>query len=310
MSKLVEFFNPFKSKKVLSLAFVAILGTGFFFGQDSRKVDVFDNKDLKARSVKIVNLTKKSGGSGSIITSSPRESTILTNSHVCEVVVNGGLVITDKGEYAVTSYRQSERHDLCLITVGADLGINTRIALLAPDLQEEAAISGHPRLLPNVITRGHFSGKEMISVLTGIRPCTVEEEKSDMMFLCLFLGGIPEITVYEAQLVTALIQGGSSGSPVYNANGEIAAVAFAGSGDMSQAYVVPYEAVATFFEEELLTLKKKYPKMTQEFQLKRRRNEVTKERLSKLCNDPRMSDSSYKEVCSVSVIRGDLLWKH
>jgi S1-C subfamily serine protease len=309
-----SFLETLRKKKFLSLALVLVLGGMFYFKRGSDQVDIYDNKDLKSRSVKIVNFGKRSGGSGSIITSNHRESTVLTNSHVCEVVESGGLVITDKGEYAVTSYRKSERHDLCLITVGADLGVNTNIAKKAPDNQEEAAISGHPRLLPNVITRGHFSGKEIIKILTAIRTCTEEDFKSDNMLLCLFLGGIPTVTAYEAQLVTALIQGGSSGSPVYNSNGEIAAVAFAGAGEMSQAYVVPFEAVSTFFEEELKTLKKQFPKMSQEIKardlIRGRGMSVSKEMLITMCNRPEAKGEIYKDVCSISAIRGDLTWKH
>lgn len=309
MKKKLETTNKFITKRnVLSTLLVTVVASTFYFGRNGTQADIYDNKDLKNRSVKIVDLTKRSGGSGSIITSNYRESTVLTNSHVCEVVKSGGLVIAGSGEYAVTSYRQSQQHDLCLITVGADLGLNTNIASTAPSNQEEAVISGHPRLLPNVITRGHFSGKEIINVLTDMRECTEADFNSPNMLMCLFLGGIPIITTYEAQLVTALIQGGSSGSPVYNAAGEIAAVAFAGAGDISQAYVVPFEAVATFFSEELPTLKKSFPNMTNEYKSQRKRSVITKETITKLCNDPKAVGESFEGICSVTAIRGDLTW--
>lgn len=301
-----EYFVSFKNKKGLSLAFVLVIAGTFYFGRSDKQADTFNNVDLKARSVKIVNFEKNSGGSGSIISSSHRESTILTNNHVCEVVVNGGLIIAGTKEYAVTSFKRSQRHDLCLITVGANLGVNTKIASEAPELQEEASVSGHPRLLPNVITRGHFSDKQIISVMTGVRECTKEDMESPNMLLCFFLGGIPEITTYEAQLVTAYIQGGSSGSPVYNAYGEIAAVVFAGSGEISQAYTVPYEAVATFFEVELPILETQLPNTKYEYQPREKRS-VTRAMLNQLCNDPKGKGHN---VCSVTAISGEFTWKN
>lgn len=313
MKKLKQFLKSLAKpgKKGLAAALVVVMASSFIIGRDSEKADIYDNSDLKNRSVKIVNFAKRSGGSGSIISSNKRESTILTNNHVCQIIVNGGLVVTNKGDFAVTSYKRSQRHDLCLITVGTDLGVNTKIAPKAPELQEEAAISGHPRLLPNVITRGHFSGKEVIKILTGIRECTQEDLEGENALLCAFLRGIPTVTTYEAQLVTAFIQGGSSGSPVYNASGEIAAVAFAGSGEISQAYVVPYEAVATFFEEELPKLAKNIPNMSQEISardLARRENGISRETITKLCNDPKAKGPAYEDVCSVSAVQGDLTW--
>ena len=307
MEKLKQFLSSFKKKPLLTVAFTALIGTGYYYGRKPTQVDTFNNADLKSRSVKIVNFNKNSGGSGSIISSSYRESTILTNNHVCEVVVNGGLVIAGTQEYAVTSFKRSKRHDLCLITVGADLGINTKIADRAPDLQEEAAVSGHPRLLPNVVTRGHFSDKQIISIMTGIRACTEKDMESPNMLLCFFLGGIPEITTYEAQVVTAYIQGGSSGSPVYNSAGEISAVVFAGSGDISQAYVVPYEAVATFFDEELKNLETQLPNTTLEYQPRQRRS-VTRTQLKSLCEDSKGKD--FKVICSVTAISGEFVWKN
>ena len=308
--KIKKFLTSVKKKKLLSLALVATLAGTFYFGRDEKVADIYNNQDLKNRSVKVVNFSKRSGGSGSIISSNFRESTILTNNHVCEVIVNGGLIISNGNEYVVTSYKRSQRHDLCLITVGADLGVNTEIATSAPSEQEEAAISGHPRLLPNVVTRGHFSGKEVITILTGMRKCTDEDLESPNMLLCLFLGGIPIVTSYEAQLVTALIQGGSSGSPVYNSVGQIAAVAFAGAGEMSQAYVVPYEAVATFFYEELPNLKQQFPQMTTEYRPRQARSAITQEMITKMCNDPRAANETFSGICSVSGIRGDLQWKN
>jgi hypothetical protein len=89
----------------------------------------------------------------------------------------------------------------------------------------------------------------IVDILTEITPCKEEDVKANPL-MCLFFGGIPRVSTYEAQLVTATIQPGSSGSAVYNSRGEIAGLVFAGAGDLGYAIVVPYEFVANFLENE------------------------------------------------------------
>jgi len=207
-------------------------------------------KDAGKATVAVVRRDFKNGGTGVILESSETESKVLTNGHVCRVVENGGVVVTDNGsQHSVTGYKRSQDHDLCIITVAADLGVNTQIASDAPEPYSTATISGHPSLLPTVVTTGHFSGHLIVDVLTEITPCTEEDLKKNTL-MCIFFGGIPKVTSYEAQLVTATIQPGSSGSAVYNSNGEIAGLVFAGSGELGYAVIVPYEFVANFVLSE------------------------------------------------------------
>lgn len=215
-------------------------------------------KEASKVTVAIVRRDFRSGGSGVILSSSSKESKILTNRHVCSVVVNGGVVVTATGaQYAVTGYKKSQIHDICLITVAADLRYSTELASRAPEEFSPAAVSGHPSLLPTVVTNGHFSGKMVIDVLEEVVPCSEDDIKNNPL-LCMFFGGIPKANSYESQLVTATIQPGSSGSAVYNENGEISGLVFAGSGDLGYALIVPYEYVAdfVFHEEKTLVLKK------------------------------------------------------
>ena len=177
------------------------------------------------------------------------ESEILTNRHVCEVVQNGGKVIFTNGErHLIKSLKKDSDHDLCIIVVPTKAKNKASIASTRPLFYEEATISGHPSLLPNVVTKGHFSGTQLIEVFVGIRECTKEEE-SAAYDMCAFFGGMPVIETYESVLVTATIMAGSSGSGVYNSNGELAALAFAGTRGLSYAYVVPYEFVITFVSQ-------------------------------------------------------------
>lgn len=203
-------------------------------------------------SVMITNKELTSGGTGVILRSGDTESMVLTNRHVCRVIATGGIVSRDDNKYLVKEYMESKEHDLCLIKVAANLGISTAVAKYPPGFFTEAHISGHPHLLPNVVSHGDFSGKMTIDVMSGVRQCTEAEVKDPATaLLCLFLGGIPIVETFQSQVVTALIMPGSSGSAVFNSYGEISGLAFAGSSrDFSYAFIVPQEYVRHFVEVE------------------------------------------------------------
>ena len=240
--------------------------------------------DPAASTVMITNMGSNSGGSGSILSSSNASSQILTNSHVCEVVANGGLVHTGTGSHAVVSYRQSTLHDLCLITVAANLGISTPLANASPPNLSAATVSGHPQLYPLTIAQGTFSGNRVITIFVGLENCEPQDyEDPDTGMFCLFLGQKPKLKNFESRFVTALIQPGSSGSAIYNDAGEISAVVFAGSGGIGYAFAVPYEYVANFVKIEAKTIAPIFPTMNPLAKKKNRRAEF--ERFRDLCEE-------------------------
>lgn len=263
--------------------------------------------DVQASSVMITNVEGTHGGSGVILSSSQTQSQVLTNSHVCKVVENGGMVKTKNREYAVTSYKHSKAHDICLITVDANLGVNTAVSKETPDAYyEHARISGHPSLYPNVVSEGHYSGKKVIAIMTGVRPCTEEDLKDERkIMLCLFLGGIPEIKRFESTLVTATIMPGSSGSGVYNDRGELTGLAFAGAGSLGYAWTVPYESLRNFLDKEQQTLEAVRPTNSIDIfaaagqgrdQLKPKFNEI--EAITKAYQSCETPNSKIKEFCA------------
>lgn len=202
--------------------------------------------------VMITNLEETSGGTGVVLRSTSTESSILTNSHVCGVVEHGGVIKNDNIKGFVSSYTRSEIHDLCLIKTSTNFKVDTSVAQIPPDDYSEAAVSGHPHLLPTLITKGNFGKKLIVTVMTGFRPCTPEDMKDPMgAFICTFLGGFPVVRTYESQVVGATIQAGNSGSAVYNENGEVAGLVFAGSGDLSYGLIVPQEYIYNFLFSEL-----------------------------------------------------------
>lgn len=238
--------------KILPVALISIIALTATFSIIGNRHSKRTTVEMANAAVAITSPSERSGGTGVILASTPAESYILTNNHVCHVVVNGGIVKTDNDKkYEVVSYRPSAMHDLCLITVKADLGVTTAIADKAPELYEDASIAGHPNLFPSVITHGHFSKHERGDVVIGTRECTEEEKRSGAAMFCMFMGGIPVVKSYEMQLVTATIMAGSSGSAVYNSRGQLSGLVFAGQGDLGYAFIVPYEYVAGFLNDEV-----------------------------------------------------------
>lgn len=249
--------------KSLPVILVSVIAFTITFSLVSNRNTKKTTAEMASAAVAITTPSERSGGTGVILESSSSESYILTNNHVCHVVVNGGIVKTDNNrKYEVVSYRPSAMHDLCLITVKADLGVNTAIANKAPELYEDAAIAGHPNLFPTVVTRGHFSKIDRGEVVIGTRTCTEEELHSGAAMFCLFMGGIPVVKSYEMQLVTATIMAGSSGSAVYNSRGQLSGLVFAGQGDLGYAFIVPFEYVEGFLNNELPTVVPLYPNTT------------------------------------------------
>lgn len=248
--------------------------------------------------VSITNLRGNSGGTGTILLSSSTNSLVLTNAHVCEVVKNGGIVHKENGnKFAVQSFRQSQLHDLCIISVPGDLKGNVKIASRPPFLLEGSVVSGHPRLLPIITSLGHFSGKEVIQVMVGLRDCT-EEEKSDpkTIMFCAFVGKLPIVKSYESQVVSNLIQPGSSGSAVYNSDGELSSVIFAGSGDIGYGFAVPYEYVSEFMRSEVFNLQTQYPDLVVKFSNTDGSKREYKTKVKELCDKEANADN---ELCGL-----------
>lgn len=216
------------------------------------------DEDFARTSVMITNMAENSGGSGVVLESQPGESTILTNLHVCKLVEHGGLVIHEDHKYLVSAYKESKQHDLCEIKVNADLQVNTKVSDHSPRKYSKAHISGHPKLLPNTVTHGSFSGRMNVTIMVGLRKCTekdLEDIKRDQdlgkALMCFLAGGLPMYQTYDSQLVTATVLPGSSGSAVFNDDGEIAGLVFAsGSRELTYALIVPQEYVSNFTREE------------------------------------------------------------
>lgn len=243
--------KPYLGHIVVLATLVCIGGTLFHSSKRALKdVRPKNAAEFAQTSAMITINDKNSGGSGVILSSSEKESLILTNKHVCEVIQGTGLVTTSGKDYKIKQFKVYKKHDLCLIKIEANLKVNTVVATQDPPLYSHAYVSGHPSLLPHVLTDGYFSDKKQIEIMTDIRPCKDEEFETNAM-QCIFMGGIPVIKKFDSQLVTATIMPGSSGSGVFNEQGEISGLIFAGSAQgLSYGFIVPLSYIQDFLKNE------------------------------------------------------------
>lgn len=254
------FLPKYKGKEIVAFITLILMLVGVVNLFRAKTINPKTSAEFAKVTVMITRYDGRSGGTGVIISSEKDQSKVLTNAHVCGLLKSGGLVRTDTQKGVVKSYQVSNIHDLCLVTVNTNFHVNTVLAPSEPDVYEDAIVSGHPHLLPVIVTRGIFSQKELINIMINVRPCTPDEAINDRTAIyCNLLGGIPIVRSFEAQVVSATIMPGSSGSAVFNKEGEISGLVFAGSGDFGYALVVPYEYINGFFEHELPTLQVNYP---------------------------------------------------
>lgn len=250
----LEFIQKYSAKIIGLLILGVIVSLIVSISGTDGKDRPSKTKDFAKTSVMIVDAQLRSGGTGVVLRSNKISSEILTNKHVCRLVQTGGFVIQGGNRYLVDSYKKYSKHDLCLVKIQKSLGVNTKVSDMPPTDFEDALISGHPALLPHVLTRGDFSGKQIIQLMVGLKECTKEDARGPYGMYCFFMGGMPVLESFESQLVTGTILPGSSGSGVFNAKGEISGLVFAGNGNgLGYAFIVPHEYLVDFLSTESLT---------------------------------------------------------
>lgn len=223
--------------------------------------DALSLRSAEKSTVSIVADTGE-GGSGVIIQSSPKQTIVLTNEHVCKSIHSGGFVHADSGiSSRIVSIKPSKKHDLCLVRVYRYLGPAAPVAQSEPSRGDFASVIGHPNLLPQIRADGHFTDYMVIRMMTGIRPCTEEKATSvDGGFVCAFLGGFPIYELFETQVVSSIVAPGNSGSPVFDRYGRVTTLVFVGNGrGLSHALTVPNGYINNFLKRESKRLKWSHP---------------------------------------------------
>lgn len=214
----------------------------------SKTVKPKTTEDFYKTSVRIYELSGNSGGTGSIFRSFKNASHILTNKHVCRLIEQGGFVQYMDNQYVITHYKKFKQHDLCLVRVKSNLGINLRVANSLIKRSSTVYVSGHPELLPHIVTKGHVTDHMDIQLVIGTKECTPGEKQDDGT-ACSWFGGKPVIVTLDSQVTSNLIKPGSSGSAVFNKYGEIVGVVYAGTGrGFSHGFIVPHLYVIYFIQ--------------------------------------------------------------
>lgn len=244
-----------KMRMGVLFALIAIVGLLIPATAPSASFKPKTNKDFFKVTARILNKEETSGGSAAILKSDKTGSILITNDHVCEIIAKDGGVVDPPSHVktAIVAIKRDQTHDLCLVWVGQNLGINLDISEKLPELGDEIMIAGHPNLMPLILTHGHVSEKMVVTIQYGIKDCEEEDLKDPQNALyCMIYGKIPIFKTREAQVVSATISPGSSGSAVFNSKGAIVGIVFAGSGPLSYGFVVPLEYVWGFMSRSAL----------------------------------------------------------
>lgn len=204
--------------------------------------------------VKLTNIEGTNGGTGFYVKAPSGKIYTLTNGHVCRLAVNGKLsLISDYGKSTVEVISQYEDNDLCVVSVPDGIKSGFRVAFGLRNT-ENIYVLGHPLLQPKTLTKGQVSGSMIVDILQGYdMPCkgkTFHEEDPQDLFA--MLGGAHKACVRTtaANIVTANILPGNSGSPMLNAYGHVVGVAFAGSPGSGRGLIVPLEDVKAFLKDK------------------------------------------------------------
>lgn len=230
----------------LALAFV-------IFNAEQFKDDLINSN--RSYIVKLTNLEGNSGGTGFFVKTPSGRTVILTNGHVCRLAVNGVLMSrTENDVDAVNMIAQYEDNDLCIVEAPEGITSGLRVASSVRNT-EDIYVLGHPLLEPKTLTKGQMSGSAIIEVMQGYNtePCEgktykKEEPRDDDLMAALFGVKYACIRTTVADIITANILPGNSGSPVLNAYGHVVGVVYAGSPGTSRGMIVPLEDVKKFLQ--------------------------------------------------------------
>ena len=203
-----------------------------------------------------VKLVAKAGGSGSGVilrSTAKRGSFILTNMHVCQALQSSqGFVLHDNRTIAVSHYKISKIHDMCLVRVREHLGVNTGVASRAPKKFDMVYNSGHPNGEPLSLAKGRVTDRVTIAIAYAYVPCQSIDEHPD----CAMYGDKPLVSHMDSLYASFMSAPGSSGSGVFNSQGKLVGLVFAGYGmSYSYSYNVPYEYIHEFLTQEQYKLK-------------------------------------------------------
>ena len=145
-----------------------------------------------------------------------------TNRHCCDVEQPLGMPEDTIliGEELASILYSSNKSDICILSTGKKKGL--KVAKKAPSQYEEAFVIGYPLGEPQTLRKGHFNYSDSVCIPYG----------DDLLN--------PDFRCVESYVLSIIIRPGNSGSPTFNAKGEVIGIAYAGN---------DIDAIATTLEQ-------------------------------------------------------------
>lgn len=216
--------------RMLTIGF-APFTLGFAYDQyhspPSTVIHVTNPKDL--RKVSAMFMMDTGTGTATVIRSGPKGSDLLTNHHVCEEATkSGAAVLLNYRVYRVRAIKPSAEVDLCLAHVDEDLHTSVEVADHAAEIGDEILSGGYPLHMPLLIQKGYSSR--------------------------VFNAGPPMKPMWTL-LTSFVVQGGHSGTGVFDHDGKLVGVIMAfkpsdPEDTMGFGLAVPWKETKRFLEVE------------------------------------------------------------
>ena len=246
--------------KALTLILAGLLGLAIHWSTKQMAMNGSQLNDYAVREaiepsvVKIINWKANAVGTGFAIEDREGNHYILTNRHVCEGGDKYDQEIFDVLRIPATVIKVSKRYDLCLMSMPKGM----RPLELTEQFYwgQMAYIAGHPNGYRFHVTEGKvadftlsevsykiglFSEQECVQNKGVVKDAVGEEEVPTMDRICE--------TINRYIVVSALTEGGDSGSPVVTSDGEVIGI-IAQKDHNHWGLAVPVGDIKDFLEEK------------------------------------------------------------